>query len=156
MKMDDPRDIPWTPPHVAHDPLAGIQCSGHNRLGERCKNRPIIGGLVCHMHGGGTPLAKKQAKMRLLAMVEPAFAVLIDAMQSQDEAIAVRAAKIVLDRAGFGPSSKVVVQDEREDYSNLSREELARRAEEIARELRDDAPAVVDRRVEDSASGQVH
>jgi hypothetical protein len=132
------------------DPPGVHQCRGSNRLGERCKRRPIPGGFVCVLHGGAAPLVKAQAKKRLLAMVEPAFQVLLDAMQSQDENVAVRAAKIVLDRAGFGPQSKVVVQDDREDLSRLSKTELAERARRIAEELQADAEDVIDRHVENA------
>lgn len=135
--------IPWTDP----EPDALRQCTAHNRLGDRCKNPPIRGGTVCHMHGGKTPLARKAAKERLLAMVEPAFQVLREALASEDETNAIRAAKIILDRAGFGPQSKVVVVDEREDLKNMTSEELAAKAQAIALELQANAGDVIERQL---------
>lgn len=55
------------------------------------------------MHGGAAPQVKAAAKIRLLAMVEPAIKVLAAAMRDQKHqpGIALAAARDVLDRAGL-------------------------------------------------------
>lgn len=50
-------------------------CKAHSRSGKPCKGKPIIGGAVCRMHGGGAPqvLAKAQERIReyVRQMVDP-------------------------------------------------------------------------------------
>jgi hypothetical protein len=44
----------------------GRHCTSHSSItGERCKNYPIKGHLVCKFHGGGTPQVKRQAEKNL-------------------------------------------------------------------------------------------
>jgi hypothetical protein len=77
-----------------------------------------------------------QGKRRLADMVEEAFKVLQEAMVHADYATGIKAAQIILDRAGFGPKSTVDVNSVHVDLSNLTREELAARAEKISGMLR--------------------
>lgn len=97
------------------------QCSRFiNRLGRPCHKAPIRGGTVCWKHGGAAPQVQRAAKLRLLDLVDPAIAGLLRALtvkgacdkcgRSDDPAIVVRAAQIVLDRTGFGPSATVAVE----------------------------------------------
>lgn len=75
--------------------------------------------------------------LRLLhESIPTAIQALRDAMRDGDHQEAVRAAQIVLDRAGYGPKSTVVVEDLPDDLSNVPREQLAERAERIARALK--------------------
>lgn len=102
--------------HAHNTLLPERRCTAHNRDGSRCGNPPIPGGLTCRFHGGATPLAQKAAKERLLMLVEPALAVLERATRSAPpcehcgrsdadrDPTAVRAAGMILDRAGFHPS----------------------------------------------------
>ena len=41
----------------------------HSR--QQCKRRPIIGGEVCVMHGGGAPQVKRKAAERLADLIDP-------------------------------------------------------------------------------------
>ncbi|WP_374460766.1 hypothetical protein [Microbacterium sp.] len=92
-------------PVEATDPMDGgrRRCTAHARsTGERCGNRPIPGGTVCRFHGGGAPSVKRKAALRLASLVEPAIGTLARVMvQGQSEAVRVRAANSILDRAGI-------------------------------------------------------
>jgi hypothetical protein len=63
------------------------------------------GQLVCRSHGGASPQARQSARERLAELVEPALGGLHRALRSKDLAAIVRAATVVLDRAGYGPKS---------------------------------------------------
>ena len=80
-------------------------------------------------------------KRKLADMVDRAFLALEEAMVSADHTTAVKAAQIILDRAGFGPKSTVDVNTTTLDLSSLSREELAARASGIADMLRQSGKA---------------
>lgn len=50
------------------DPTDGApQCKATSRSGNRCKRRPIPGGMVCAMHGGKAPQVVAAAEQRLQA-----------------------------------------------------------------------------------------
>jgi hypothetical protein len=53
--------------------LGGQTCIATNRDGTRCRRPPIVGGFVCHFHGGNSPLAQKAAEERIARMLAPAF-----------------------------------------------------------------------------------
>lgn len=115
----------------------GRQCSATTKLhGRRCNRMAVVGAHVCELHGGASPMAKAQARKRLMMLVEPAFEMLIKAMESNDMKSGVRAAEIILDRAGFGPKATLQIQDERDNLANLSTEELQARAERLAARAR--------------------
>jgi hypothetical protein len=64
----------------------------------RCKRQAIAGGSVCPVHGGSAPQVKKKAQARLLALVDPALAVVLFDLQNKKEpALARRASEDVLD-----------------------------------------------------------
>lgn len=113
------------------------QCTATNRKGERCGKPPIRGANVCATHGGGIPLVRQAARMRLLAMAEPAFKVLMELLESDDEMVALKAANSILDRAGHGPKATLALTtDNEEDLSALSEEQLVARAEAVAERCR--------------------
>lgn len=138
--------------------LGDRQCTGTNKDGTRCKSVPMRGGVVCVLHGGNSPMALRAAKNRLLALVEPATAILALAVTrcvfSRNELgsivcevhgadgcpewpVRVNAAKALLDRSGHGPQAKLTI--EKEDTSDLERldlPELAGELEQLARDLR--------------------
>jgi len=87
------------------------RCTAHNRVGGRCGLSPQPGALVCHLHGGKAPQVQRAARRRLLEAADPAAARLVELLDSEDEAIAVRAATALLDRSGHGPSSTQVQVD---------------------------------------------
>ncbi len=89
--------------------------------GERCQRAPILGGMVCAVHGGSAPQVMAKARERLVGMVEPAMVALHRAVtqtppcplcgrsDSDRDPAVINAARIILDRTGFGPSSKLEV-----------------------------------------------
>ena len=101
--------------------LTRRQCTGTNRAGEQCRRAPIPGGSVCAVHGGKAPQVMEAAKRRLLVGRDLAVDALLAALSSEappcpacgrsdtdrDPAV-IRAAQIVLDRAGFGPTSTLL------------------------------------------------
>jgi len=82
-------------------PMGGRpQCTAHSKqTGERCKQRPIPGGRVCHYHGGAIPQVKAAAQERLRAFQEPALNGLVELIeQTQFPSVRYAAIKDVLDR----------------------------------------------------------
>ena len=50
------------------------QCTGKSKQsGQRCKRRPIPGGMVCVIHGGGTPAVRAKAAQRVADMLADAI-----------------------------------------------------------------------------------
>lgn len=105
--------------------LPARQCTGTSKItGERCKRAPIPGGTVCKMHGGATPLVQHEARLRLLAGADYAIEYLVRTLEPRPpcaecgrtdadrDPVVVRAAQIVLDRAGFGPHASLSVSRE--------------------------------------------
>jgi hypothetical protein len=67
-----------------------------------------MGGFVCNMHGGKTPLAVKSARDRLTEMVDPLLTELFRIAQGSDsDAVRLAAIKDALDRAGYGANSRL-------------------------------------------------
>jgi len=109
--------------------------------------------VVCQYHGGGAPQVKKSARERLLAMVDPAFDALLRALgsggppcehcgraDSDRDPTVIRAAQIVLDRAGFHPSLTIEHSGPPNKYVDLTVDELIAHLEamlEQARAMRD-------------------
>jgi hypothetical protein len=97
----------WAAPGSVHPER---RCKGKaRRTGERCKKAAIKGGSYCPSHGGALPGVAKQAKERLLALVEPALVELHRVLTDPkaDDAVKVRAALGILDRTGHGPGARI-------------------------------------------------
>lgn len=107
-----------------------IQCSAKSKqTGQRCRSTAIPGGTVCVVHGGSAPAAKMAAQRRLIGMIDPAMAALLRAIEECDEwPTKVRAAIAVLDRAGFGPTSSLRLDEQTNDYATLTSSQLKERA----------------------------
>lgn len=87
------------------------QCTAHRKNGDRCKAPAIKGGTVCRVHGGAAPQVRDAARLRLLALVDPALATLgrsLDLKGNQAQ-VALAAARDVLDRAGFKSTEKLEI-----------------------------------------------
>ena len=112
-----------------------IQCSAKSKQsGERCRSTAIAGGSVCVVHGGSAPAAKMAAQRRLIGMIDPAMAALLRAIEECDEwPTKVRAAIAVLDRAGFGPTSSLHLDEQTSDMAALTSAQLKDRAMEIVK-----------------------
>jgi len=94
-------------------PLRAVQCraplKNGDEAGRRCKKKAIVGGLVCRSHGAQLPAVQRaaaraieEARLRLLLATEDAVVVLETLMdQGQSEAVRLRAAVEILDRAGI-------------------------------------------------------
>ena len=103
------------------------QCTATNRDGIRCQKPAMLFQRVCANHGGKSPLALKAAAGRKLALVEPAIDVLWRAVRSTPKCevcgrsdadrdpVALRAAQVILDRTGHGPSATLAVENVRHE-----------------------------------------
>jgi hypothetical protein len=65
--------------------------------GQRCRRRPMLGQLVCDIHGGKAPQALAKAEDRMRDLIHPA----ITSLRRQIDANEFQAARYVLDWAGF-------------------------------------------------------
>lgn len=86
-------------------------------------------------NGNARLLTKSDMKTRMVKLAPKAFWALEEELLSGDGKVRVMAATAILDRCGFGPQSKLTIDDNREDLSSLSSAELAARAAQIARQL---------------------
>lgn len=115
------------------------RCSANTHAGEPCKMPAIRGGTVCLVHGGNSALAQKTAKLRLLALVEPALDALHYAMEQakidRDWANVIKAALGLLDRSGHGTHSTITLQEEATPLEDMSEADMARLAGELQEEL---------------------
>ncbi len=90
--------------------------------GERCARAPIPGGMVCAVHGGKIPGVQAAARMRLMQGADLAIDALLRCLTPREpcpvcgrsdadhDPATIRAAQIVLDRTGFGPTAKIEVE----------------------------------------------
>jgi hypothetical protein len=129
--------------NVLLGPAAERRCvATAKHTGERCSRAPIVGGFVCHFHGGAAPQTKALARRRLLAMVDPALDALLRALRmadacahcgrADDMAVVVKAAQLVLDRAGLGPTAKLEVTTKPKELRRLSTEQLVEEARQLS------------------------
>lgn len=127
------------------------RCHFEKADGLRCAKRCIRGGFYCHSHA--TDFTHEQAKLALLSMVEPAFEVLFKAMGTTCEYVhagdlvyckvhgldcpkwadRIKAAQIVVDRSGFGPSAtlKIGEANGQNEFVNLDRHQLVAELESL-------------------------
>jgi hypothetical protein len=88
-----------------------MRCKATNRAGMQCGSKPIRGGTVCRMHGGGAPQVKAKAMERLMALQNPAIdrlAKLID--QEEFPTVAYAASRDILDRTIGKPGENLNVK----------------------------------------------
>lgn len=122
-----------------------MQCSAKRSNGTPCNRHAINGGKVCYVHGGAAPQVKRAARERLAEMVEPALEVLHKAMRLKETgknggplALAVIAARDILDRAGYVKTDKIQLLGTGPggsiEVNGTAREMLARRIAELAPE----------------------
>ena len=79
----------------------GRLCGAKTRSGAPCRQRPMMGGLRCKMHGGMAPQVKRKAALRLASLIDPAIGTLAREMvKAEKSADRQRAANSILDRAG--------------------------------------------------------
>jgi len=89
------------------------QCKAKGKTsGKPCTQSAIKGGTVCRMHGGSAPQVREAAKLRLLAMVDPALAALHEIVADKDPVARQQrlgAARDILDRAGLKAKDEVEI-----------------------------------------------
>jgi len=84
-------------------------------------------------HGGSIPAVKAAAQRKMVALIDPALAVLYRSLVECDEwASRIRAALGILDRAGLGVGSTLTIDSDKSDLSQLSLSELQTRARQVA------------------------
>lgn len=87
---------------------AARRCTARSsRSGRPCQRAPIKGGSVCATHGGSAPQVKAAARDRIAALVDPAIDALQRALKHRDVHAAIRAARDLLDRAGYAAPKRV-------------------------------------------------
>lgn len=135
--------------------LGQHQCTRIKLDGERCENNPTPGAVVCSLHGGKDPNVQRQARLRLLETVMPAISCLLRAINEDcapmetnpawckihgstcpEWNVRVSAAKALMDRAGYGPQSKITVEKPDEDLTQIDKAALAAELETLSRQLR--------------------
>lgn len=130
-------------------PLQAVRCRATLKNGEqagrRCKKKAITGALVCRSHGGQLPSVQaaaartvEEARLRLLLATEHAVALLERLMDTgETDAVRLRAALEILDRAGIRGGFEVRPLPVQESPSILLEQRLATlaRRSKSAREL---------------------
>jgi hypothetical protein len=118
------------------------QCIATNRAGERCKHS-MLGQNVCSLHGGKAPQSLQAARERLFAMTEPALDALLRALtaappcphcgrsDADRDPVVIRAAQVVLDRAGLGPHATMEITHSDNQLADVPLEELEERATQL-------------------------
>lgn len=104
------------PAEPRYDSVGRLMCSARRRgTDELCKAPAMTGQRVCRNHGGSSPQAKRAARLRLMELVDPAIATLaremVQAEKSRDKQ---SAANSILDRAGYGRTTRVETADARQ------------------------------------------
>jgi hypothetical protein len=155
--------LPYTVPAPRNEPgsrrmdTKDRQCIAHSSSNdkERCKNFALRGMQVCRMHGGNSPSARQAAKVRLLAMCEPAFAVLHECMSDPNAEWAdkIKAANSVLDRAGFSARQQVTVKHKVQTEDRTD-DEMLERGRKILGILEARKVEVIDAAVESDVEDQ--
>ena len=94
-------------------------CSANRTNGTPCRKAAIAGGTVCPTHGGSAPQVKEAARLRILALVDPALGVLARAVRPrkavkgrpwEPTSQEISAAKDILDRAGLNAAQPAIDQ----------------------------------------------
>jgi hypothetical protein len=90
---------------------------------------------VCVLHGGATMAAQMAARRRLLSLVDPSLEALEQALQCGEWPTVARVALGLLDRAGFGPTASLRIDDPERDFRDMSRGQLRDRARQVLEKL---------------------
>ncbi len=89
-----------------------VKCHATSKQrGRRCKRWATPGHKVCSSHGSKSPQAREAAAERIASMVHPAIDGLARALASDDLGAVVRAARDLLDRAGYKAPKQVKLED---------------------------------------------
>ena len=94
--------------------------------------------------------AQMAARRRLLALVDPSLEALEQALQCGEWPTVARVALGLLDRAGFGPTASLRIDDPARDFRDLSRDQLRDRARCVLEKLAQENVNVIDAEVAES------
>jgi len=85
------------------------QCHAKSKQSQQqCRRPAILGGFVCHIHGGKTPIAILSAEERIRALVDPSLDRIQKTIADDDNPqLALAAARDILDRAGYKATEKI-------------------------------------------------
>jgi HEAT repeat protein len=103
----EPKSQP--PAAVTSHKVPGVRCGATNRAGNPCGRWAIPGGTVCPMHGGSAPQVREAARRRILTHAEQALETMVALLRSESDAVRVRAAADLLDRAGLKQATELAV-----------------------------------------------
>jgi len=88
-----------------------MQCTAHKKNGNRCRLPPILGGNVCHKHGGSAPQVRRKAQERLNNSADRMAALLLKlATSAESEQVRLSAIKDALDRAGLTAKQAMLIE----------------------------------------------
>lgn len=113
-----------------------VRCRAKSsRTGEACRNYAIVGGKVCHFHGGAAPQVKEAARRRIESMVpdalqgiamlagmphlDPDTGEVIHIPGSMKDEVRLRALQDILDRAGLKGTEKLEITEQHVDNETL-------------------------------------
>ncbi len=110
----------WIPP----EPLD--RCNAKSKTaGRQCARYRTAGLKVCYWHGAETPQAKNKVDRLFALAADLAIEVLVDEMErGENSADRIRAARAILDRAGYGPLRRLEITTGalEEELDKLNRE----------------------------------
>jgi hypothetical protein len=89
------------------------------RNGQQCHNYRIRGGTVCRIHGGAAPHVRESAQQRIRELVDPALGEIAKIIYRKNvsDADKLKACYGLLDRAGYGPGSKLILERSETDLT---------------------------------------
>ena len=83
-------------------------CAAHRTNGEPCSAYARHGARVCVVHGGRAPQVKAKAEDRIRDLVDPSLNRIARTIaDDQNPALALAAARDILDRAGYKATEKI-------------------------------------------------
>ena len=83
-------------------------CAAHRTNGEPCNAFARHGARVCVVHGGRAPQVKAKAEDRIRDLVDPSLNRIARTIaDDQNPALALAAARDILDRAGYKATEKI-------------------------------------------------
>lgn len=113
--------VSWRP--TPREPVPVVRCTTIKSNGERCKRWSLRGATVCYRHGGSLPNVQEHAaavvegaRLRLIGLTDLAIDQIEDLMENAtQDAIRLKAAQDVLDRAGVKGAIEIDITTRQEE-----------------------------------------